>query len=314
MPDRIPVRYSRSKVPNILPSFWIFTGTFRIFHTFMKHHTTSEQMKFLRFAIPFLFYLLFGELWSPLLAQEITPPRCYGGNRLTREFILEEMVYPASALNSKTEGTVKLAFTVLRDGSVKDIIVENRVSPEVDAEAIRVFRKILWFPATDLGIPIDYRHTFSVKFKIRKYNNLIKTRGYNYFVYPYEPIDSSNIVYEREAVDESPKPVFSILDNNFQTFLSNNLMYPEAAFKQNLSGTVRLKFVVETSGRVSNILAEKTLGGGCTEEAIRVLKLIKWFPGIRDGTAVRTFMPLEITFDIAKRSVGGAIPSPGQYQ
>jgi protein TonB len=271
-------------------------------------------MKTLRYYLPFMFFFLLSELWFPLAAQEITPPCCYGGNRLTREFIQEEMVYPSKALNSKTEGTVKLAFTVLTDGSVTDIEVEERVSPELDAEAIRIFRKILWYPATDLGIPISYRHTFSIKFKIKKYNKLIKTRGYSYFVYPHEPIDSSYTVYQRKEVDESPKPVFSILDNNFSTFLSNTLTYPEAAFKQNISGTVRLKFVVENSGRVSNIVAEKTLGGGCTEEAIRVLKLIKWFPGILEGKAVRTFMPLEITFDIAKRSVGGSIPIPGQLQ
>jgi TonB family protein len=184
----------------------------------------------------------------------------------------------------------------------------------VDAEAIRIFRKILWYPATDLGIPADYRHTFSIKFKIRKYNNLIKSRGYSYFVYPHEPIDTSYTIYKRKELDESPKPLFSSLDNNFPTFLSNTLNYPEAAFKQNISGTVRLKFVVETSGRVSNIVAEKTVGGGCTEEAIRVLKLIKWYPGLLEGKAVRSFMPLEITFDIAKRSVGGSIPTPGQLQ
>lgn len=271
-------------------------------------------MKTIRFFVPFLFFFLFSEVWVPLQAQEISPPLCYGGNRLTREFIQEEMIYPAKALNSRTEGTVKLAFTVLPDGSVTDVEVQERVSPELDSEAIRIFRKILWYPATDLGIPITYRHTFCIKFKIRKYNKLIKSRGYSYFSYPHEPIDTGYRVYQRNEVDEPPKPVFSILDNNFSTFLSNNLIYPEAAFKQNVSGTVRLKFVVENSGRVSNIIAEKTVGGGCTEEAIRVLKLIKWFPGILDGKAVRTFMPLEITFDIAKRSVAGSIPTPGQLQ
>lgn len=257
------------------------------------------------------FWILF---LSPLLmmAQEITPPQCYGGSRLTREFVQEEMIYPPKAMQTRTEGTVVLSFIVMADGSVTNLEVLERVSPELDAEAVRIFKKILWTPATELGKPIAYRHTFDVKFKIRKYENFIRNRGAEYFVNPHEPVDTSNRVYLRKELDQLPKPVFSILEKDFQTFLTNTLEYPEAAFKQNISGTVSLRFVVETAGRVSNIQVVQSVGGGCTEEAIRVLKRIKWFPGIKDGLAVRTEMPLDITFDIARRSVGGAIPSPGQ--
>jgi len=266
---------------------------------------------------PALFSIVFLILQSfnfNVQAQEVIPPKCYGGNRLTKEFIQEEMIYPSKALESKTEGKVMLSFEVLPDGSVTTLYVLQKVSPELDEEAIRIFRKILWHPATELGKPITYRHTFEVKFKIKKYLKYIKSRGYEYFVAPYEPVDSSNIVYHRTDLDQAPKPVFSILDNDFQTFLSNNLEYPDVAFKQGVSGTVKLIFVVENSGRTSNIQVEQALGCGCTEEAIRVLKLIKWKPGIKDKYAVRTFMPLKITFDIAKKSVGGSIPVPGQLQ
>ena len=249
-----------------------------------------------------------------IIAQEIMAPHCYGGNRLTREFIHEEMIYPARAMESNTEGTVRLSFIVQKDGTVTDVRVEERVSPEIDQEAIRIFSKILWFPATQLGKPIVYKHHFEIKFKIKKYMKYTKLRGYEYFSYPWEPIDSSNIVYERNKTDRQPKPMFSEEIKNFPTFLAKNLEYPEAAFKGNVAGTVKLLFVVETSGRVSNIQVINAVGGGCTEEAIRVLKLIKWIPGVKDHYAVRTFMPLEMTFDIAKKTVGGSIPSPGQIQ
>jgi TonB family protein len=247
-------------------------------------------------------------------AQEIVPPQCYGGSRLTREFVQEEMIYPARALETKTQGTVVLSFIVMADGSVQNLEVLQRVSYDLDREAIRIFRKILWHPATELGKPISYRHQFEVKFRIKKYLNLVKIRGGDFFINPYEPVDSSNAVFLRKDLDQVPKPTFSILEKDFQTFLSHNLEYPEDAFKQNISGTVELRFVVETSGRVSNIEVLTSVGGGCTEEAIRVLKLIKWIPGLKGHLAVRTLMPLQITFDIASRSVGGAIPSPGQLQ
>jgi len=251
-------------------------------------------------------------LFPAVEAQEITAPRCYGGNRLTREFIQEEMIYPPRAMEIQTEGNVLLSFYVQKDGSVTNIKVDQKVSPEIDEEAIRIFRKILWFPATELGKPIVYRHRFEIKFKIKKYLKYIKLRGYEYFAYPWEPVDSSNTVYFRKSLDRLPKPMFNSDEINFSNFLAKNLVYPEAAFKQTVSGTVKLKFVIETSGRVSNILVIDGVGGGCTEEAIRVLKLIKWMPGIKDHYAVRTMMPIEIKFDIAGKTVGGAIPSPGQ--
>lgn len=260
-----------------------------------------------------IFILLLPQLLTAI-GQEIVPPKCYGGNRMTREFIQEEMIYPSKALESRTEGNVVVSCIVNPDATVTDVHVQQKVSPELDKEAIRLFNKILWFPATELGKPVPYRHKFELKFRISKYQKLIKQRGYEYFAYPHEPIDSGNAIYYRKDIDQSPRPVFSILEKDFQTFLINNLEYPEAAFKQNIAGVVRLKFVVEPSGRISNILAEKTVGGGCTEEAIRVAKLIKWMPGINENMAVRTFMPLEIRFDIAKKSVGGSIPSPGQLQ
>ena len=78
------------------------------------------------------------------------------------------------------------------DGNVEDLYLQERVSPELDQEAIRIFRKILWHPATELGKPIAYRHQFEVKFRIKKYLSVVKRRGPEYFVNPYEPVDTSN--------------------------------------------------------------------------------------------------------------------------
>lgn len=249
---------------------------------------------------------------SSLVAQEITPPVCYGEKRMLKEFIKEEMIYPQKALQNKTEGTVVLSFIVKPDGSITDLKITKSVSKEIDREATRIFNKILWYPATELGKPIAYLHLFEIKFSIKKYLKLCKARGYKYFAYPYQPVDSSNTVYPLNDTDVPPKPIFTGKNYNFISFMANNLKYPDAAFKQNVSGMVKLKFVVEPSGRISNIIIEKSVGGGCTEEAIRVVKLIKWNPGLLNNKAVRTFMSLEITFDIAKQTVGGKIPTPGQ--
>lgn len=249
-----------------------------------------------------------------MIAQEIVIPQCYSGKRLTREFIKEEMVYPEKALKNKVEGEVEIVFLVNADGSATDYKVSKSVSEELDLEAMRICRKILWYPAREVGLPIPYKHKFSIKFDIKKYQKLVKNRGYDQIEYPFEPFDSSGKIYQFAKVDQIPLPVFKDPKQNFGNFIGTNLEYPEAAFKQNVSGSVKLRFVIETSGRISNIVVEKALGGGCTEEAIRVVRLLRWNPAQFNNMAVRSWMSLEITFDIAKKSVGGSIPTPGQVQ
>ncbi|NOX45845.1 MAG: energy transducer TonB [Chlorobi bacterium] len=268
-----------------------------------------------RTKVLFLSFFLIGLFANPistLNAQEIDPPTCYGGNKLLKAFIKEEMIYPELALKKNIEGTVELSFLVEPNGNTSNLNIEQSVSPEIDKEATRIFKKILWNPANELGKPIAYAHSIKIKFNIKKYKKLIKERSYNYFSYPYQPIDSSNHVYDMKEVNKYPKPIFSSTDVNFNSFLARNLKYPETAFKQNISGEVKLKFVVEQSGRISNIKIVNTLGGGTTEEAIRVLKLMKWHPGIKKGKAVRTFMQIEIKFDIANHTVGGTVPIQGR--
>lgn len=247
-----------------------------------------------------------------LTAQNISQPECYGGKRLMHDFIREEMVYPEAALNGRIEGTVTISFVVKADGSACDYKVIHSLSKETDEEALRICRMVLWYPATDLGRPVDYLHSFELRFDIKKYQSWVKSRGYEIIMYPFMPVDTSYAVFQMLDTDIAPKPIYSSKDYNFSSFISNHLEYPEDAFKQNISGTVKLKFVIEPSGRISNILTEKAVGGGCTEEAIRVVKLLQWSPGILKEKSVRTWMCLEITFDIAKRSVSGAIPTPGQ--
>jgi protein TonB len=85
-------------------------------------------------------------------------------------------------------------------------------------------------------------------------------------------------------------------------FINGNIKYPETAYRQNISGKVTLRFVIEPQGRVSNIKVIQPVSGGCTQEAIRLLKLIKWMPGIRENMAVRTFMNMDINFKLPEDS------------
>ena len=245
-------------------------------------------------------------------AQEIIPPQCYGGNRLLRQFIAEEMQYPEAALQAKTEGLVVLNFVVEANGAVSNLNISQNVSDEIDAEALRIFKKILWHPATELGKPISSRHELRIGFKIKKYQKMVKKRGYAKLNFPHQPFDTGYVVYQGKQLDVGAYPLISSIDRNLSGFLNHRLKYPEAAFKQSISGKVKLRFVVEPTGHISNIEVVENLGGGCTEEAIRVVKLIQWYPALKGKLAVRSFVPMEINFNLATKTVGGSVPSPGQ--
>jgi len=236
----------------------------------------------------------------PLLisGQTYTPAKPYGETKLINDFICSEVIYPEESIRMKQEGEVVLKFIVGTDGTVSDIRIKEGVSPQIDMEAIRVFRLLQWHPAVRLGNPVTSEEEYTFKFNIKKYNRHCKQRGYEQPEYPHMPVDTSLEVYNIEQLDLVPQPIFDDKSMTLGKFITENLIYPEAAYKQDISGKVVLSFVVETHGGHSNIIIEEPVGGGCTEEALRILKLIRWFPGLKDDVAVRSRIHLSITFQL----------------
>ena len=67
-----------------------------------------------------------------------------------------------------------------------------------------------------------------------------------------------------------------------------NLKYPIEAKENETSGTVWISFFVDINGKAINHQVEKSIGDGCDEEALRVVKEIpnNWLPGLLDGKPV----------------------------
>jgi TonB family protein len=258
---------------------------------------------------PFLLGTIFSFLCIIVTAQIDTSPKPYGGNQLMRDFICNEMIYPESALENKTEGTVKVGLTVMADGKKTNYRIVESISPELDIEALRICRLIMFYPAVKSSNYIIENVLIPVKFNIKKYQRNCKQKGYiNYEAYS-GVIDTSMIVYASSALNVMPSPYFEDPSMTFGKFIMDNIKYPDAAFKEDISGQVELSFVVETSGRISNIEIVDPLGGGCSEEAIHLLKQTKWKPGIRKNVAVRSFMTANISFSLGASSDHKYLPN-----
>jgi TonB family protein len=86
-------------------------------------------------------------------------------------------------------------------------------------------------------------------------------------------------------------------------FLIKNISYPKAAKENGIQGTVYISFVIEKDGRVSNAKVLRGIGGGCDEEALRVInKMPKWKPGVQRGKTVRAQFNMPIRFTLANDS------------
>ncbi len=85
----------------------------------------------------------------------------------------------------------------------------------------------------------------------------------------------------------------------FGKFLGKNLRYPPVARDAGIQGRVFLQFVVEKDGSLTDIKVVRGIGGGCDEEAVRVLKSSpKWNPGVQNGRNVRVSYTIPIFFQL----------------
>ncbi len=82
-------------------------------------------------------------------------------------------------------------------------------------------------------------------------------------------------------------------------YVAENIKYPQAAKDKNIGGRVFVSFVIEKDGSVNEVKVMRGIGGGCDEEAVRVIKAMpKWKPGKQDGKPVRVSYMMPITFKL----------------
>ena len=82
-------------------------------------------------------------------------------------------------------------------------------------------------------------------------------------------------------------------------FLQQNIKYPQWARERGIQGAVYITFVVEPDGSISNVSLLRGIGGGCDEEAIRVIESMpRWNAGKQWGRAVRVQFNMPIKFTL----------------
>lgn len=244
-------------------------------------------------------------------------------------FIYDNLQYPLMAWQKHTQGIVTVKFIIEKNGQVSDCKVVSDIGSDCGKEAIRIAQAMPnWVPAEKQGAKVRSVGRIAVRFKIKD--------GAIYrppFVAPKKPVPASSLaptlaVSEPKPTATAPpppeeneeeiykvvqvQPAFPGCDNeteprerktcaeiNMLKFIYSNVKYPDEARASKIEGTVYVKFVVEKDGRITDAELVRDIGGGCGDEALRVVNMMPiWTPGTQDGNPVRVQFNLPVKFKL----------------
>ena len=216
-----------------------------------------------------------------IVIDDTCPPQFPGGDAALINFLNENIKYPPKAAQDRIEGKVIVQFMVKKTGKIDDVKVLRSVRKDLDKEAVRVIKMMPDFvPAKQDGEAVDMLYTIPVSFKLFDEMKPLALEG-------------------SDVPDDFQPPMFPGGDRALMEFLKENVKYPPMAAKRKIQGRVVMTFVVDKTGKVSEIKVAKSVDIYLDTEAIRVCKLLPDFiPAKQNGEPVSVWFTLPITFKL----------------
>jgi len=105
----------------------------------------------------------------------------------------------------------------------------------------------------------------------------------------------------KEKVEEVEQEIFVIVEDMPEMIggiqaLMNEIKYPALARQAGIEGRVIVQMVVDETGKPKDIVILRGIGGGCDEEAIRAVSLMKFKPGKQRGRPVPVRYSVSVQF------------------
>lgn len=244
-------------------------------------------------------------------------PEFPGGVEAMMKYIAENVKYPEKAKEKGISGRVFVGFIVEKDGSVTSAKVLRGIGGGCDEEAVRVIKGMpKWKPGKQEGKPVRVSYMMPIMFKLGQTNDEYKTTVKTVIAGDDEHSwKASTATIPDENMKDKMKPnadgVYQIVeempsfpggDQKLMEYIANNINYPQEARDKGIEGRVFIRMVIEKDGSVSNVKLLRGIGGGCDEEAERVIKSMpKWKPGMMKGEPVPVSYQIPINFKLAEK-------------
>jgi TonB family protein len=221
-------------------------------------------------------------------------PQYRGGEEAMMKYVADNIKYPQEAKDKNISGRVFVSFVIEKDGSVNEVKVVRGIGGGCDEEAARVIKGMpKWEPGMQKGKPVRVNYMMPINFKLSD-------------TQPKQPVKKSSV----SKVDMKPDKngVYQIVEEMprypggeaaMMDYVAKNVVYPKEAQEKEISGRVFVGFIVEKDGSIGEVKLLRGIGGGCDEEAVRVVKgMPKWKPGKMKGEAVRVSYQMPIFFKL----------------
>jgi len=121
-------------------------------------------------------------------------------------------------------------------------------------------------------------------------------------------IATSNNSYLKDSCDSNGNFVYNEAEQMpkypggeeaLMKFIAKNLVYPDVAREGKKQGTVILRFIINSYGKVDKVRVMKILSPECDSEALRVINLTRgWIPAENKGEPVSVYFTIPITFSL----------------
>lgn len=210
-----------------------------------------------------------------------------GGDEGLLKYIAQNTAYPLEAKKAGTQGRVVARFCVTSNGSVDRISVLKGVSPELDAEAIRVISGMPPFqPGRQDNRNVDVWYTVPITFTLTGNKGDDQVRA-------LRSGENEPFVIVEEM------PMFPGGDSALLDHIMKNTQYPEVAKTAGIEGRVILRFCVEADGTTNRVSVLKGVHPEVDKEAIRVVSSLPAFtPGKQGGVAVPVWYMVPVNFSL----------------
>jgi TonB family protein len=98
-------------------------------------------------------------------------------------------------------------------------------------------------------------------------------------------------------------PTFPGGKDAYHEFIKDNIVYPEQALSNKVEGAVYLVYTVNNIGEIVDVEVIRGIGFGCDEEAVRVIRLMKYEPARNRGVKMNVELKTKINFKLSEYKV-----------
>lgn len=188
------------------------------------------------------------------------------------------------------EGNSLISFWVEIDGSISDIMIVESAGDVLDNFAINMIKKITdWQPATISGkavrckvdIPFEFTADGNAKVKLLKGGAIFKDK-----------------IHQKQTEDRGP--LYPGGDAARTEYIIANTPYPEDAKNSKIEGTVYVQFLIESTGKVTNVKVIKGVSPSIDKVALEAVKnMPDWLPAIKGNKPISYEMAMPIKFSLS---------------